>query len=342
MCCKHCSACLQVGPECRAEVAAFAATNFNLDASSASAELLDVCHDDAVAVCEYSAPLAGQAAGSHVPRHVLACLRENNPQLASTACAQRVMDEQLAATHDYTSDWPLYDACRGDAERLCRPAHGDGVKVLVCLRSKKGQVCGCSRINCARVSSAACGRCKAPRLRSRDSAVEALGCEVRAACYVQVHPPCKRELFRSDVEAAGDLRLQRSLHRACTAELAAFCADAPFSEGRAQLCLERHRFAPRFRAACRVPLEARMAEQARDWRLDAPLRSACRDDVLSYCQFERDTAGISPSTGAHTHHLTAQARAHCGAGIEAHDSKRNCGLMSAPLAGLRGKTICHS
>ena len=144
---------------------------------------------DAVAVCEYSAPLAGQAAGSHVPRHVLACLRENNPQLASPACAQRVMDEQLAATHDYTSDWPLYDACRGDAERLCRPAHGDGVKVLVCLRTKKGQVWLLTYQLCAYVYLSLRAMQLTMHALTIQYLVEALGCEVRAACYVQVHPP---------------------------------------------------------------------------------------------------------------------------------------------------------
>lgn len=302
------------------EVAAFNSANLNLDASGASASLFDACAADATRHCEFAPPPAAHASASHFPRHVLACLRERKARLAP-ACSIAVHEDQMAATRDYTADWPLYDACRGDAERLCRNARGDGSKVLLCLRSRKGQVRCCALFVLS----------PAPNMLVKDRMLAAApdnSPEAFASCFItllicvddssgclhpamptvalkaidmrqrlQLQKPCIRELFRADVEAADDLRLQPSLHMACLSELRTFCAETHFEGGAAQLCLERHRFAQNFSAACRAPLELRMADQARDWRLDVPLREACADDSHTLCQFERDSAGIAPSNG---------------------------------------------
>ena len=135
---------------------------------------------------------------------------------------------------------------------------------------------------------------------------------------------CNRELFRVDVESADDIRLSWALAQTCTKDIQAFCPDVGPFGGMVQGCLEGHRHAATFGADCRclpplivtqssrgvnnaVPtaagkgcrraLEGRMMEQARDWRLDAPLRAACVRDVRDVCRFEQDHANLTATGG---------------------------------------------
>ena len=96
---------------------------------------------------------------------------------------------------------------------------------------------------------------------------------------VQVTVTCARELFRADVEAADDLSLQVVLHDKCALELERFCTDVTMHNGKAQLCLERHRFRPEFRSSCRrAPLPSLMI-----WHCLIPLMQRQLNGVSDWC-----------------------------------------------------------
>ena len=62
---------------------------------------------------------------------------------------------------------------------------------------------------------------------------------------------CQAELFRLDVEGAGDLRLNVRLFMACRKEARDFCADVPPDNGQAEDCLEEHMSQLGFGDRCR-------------------------------------------------------------------------------------------
>jgi hypothetical protein len=102
------------------------------DNGSKDDKLLSLCGGDAVRLCEH-------VASSHVPRHVLACLRERKADLRSP-CRDRILQDQLLAAEDFRADWPLYEACRWDVEGLCRDLPTERGQVNPCLRDHRQEV----------------------------------------------------------------------------------------------------------------------------------------------------------------------------------------------------------
>jgi hypothetical protein len=68
---------------------------------------------------------------------------------------------------------------------------------------------------------------------------------------MQARPTCRQELFRYDVEAADDLRLNVRLFQACTEELHTFCGEFSPGSAAAGNCLEESRIHPIFGDSCR-------------------------------------------------------------------------------------------
>ncbi len=65
-------------------------------------------------------------------------------------------------------------------------------------------------------------------------------------------------------------------------------------------CLEARRLEPEFSGGCRDAIEAALADRASDFRLDASLRRACRQDIERTCvdEFESRWFDVLESTSA--------------------------------------------
>ena len=74
---------------------------------------------------------------------------------------------------------------------------------------------------------------------------------VRFNVAVQVRPHCRQEVFRADVEAADDARLNWRLFKACEADAATFCSSREYGTPEFQRCLEAHRYRSGFSNNCR-------------------------------------------------------------------------------------------
>jgi golgi apparatus protein 1 len=69
--------------------------------------------------------------------------------------------------------------------------------------------------------------------------------------YLQARPTCRQELFRYDVEAADDLRLNVRLFNACKLELSKFCEGQSPGSAAGHSCLEQNRHDANFGDECR-------------------------------------------------------------------------------------------
>jgi Golgi apparatus protein 1 len=64
-------------------------------------------------------------------------------------------------------------------------------------------------------------------------------------------PECRSEVFRHELEADDDIRLNVPLFQKCLADKKQFCPDVPPGNAKARDCLVQHRSEPGFSAPCR-------------------------------------------------------------------------------------------
>jgi Golgi apparatus protein 1 len=65
---------------------------------------------------------------------IISCLRDVKDKL-SPACKKEVFKVQLAASQDFRADPALYEACKKDADTLCKDIPHGGGRVQACLVS---------------------------------------------------------------------------------------------------------------------------------------------------------------------------------------------------------------
>ena len=68
-----------------------------------------------------------------------------------------------------------------------------------------------------------------------------------------------------------------------------FCQDVQPGNARAKECLEEHREEKDFSGQCKTEIEKMMAERAADFRLDAKLRTLCKDDIEDICAHDKES-----------------------------------------------------
>ena len=100
---------------------------------------------------------------------------------------------------------------------------------------------------------------------------------------------CQEELFRQEVEDAGDFRLNVELRNACSADAKKFCEGIKPGNARTKDCLEDNRDKPGFSTECKAKFEEMMARRATDFRLDSKLKKMCATDVEQVCGYEKDS-----------------------------------------------------
>jgi golgi apparatus protein 1 len=156
---------VKVSKKCRAAVLKYKmelATNINLDVNMAAA-----CKADAKRFCEYVKDFK-------FPGKVIACLREKKPSLKGK-CRAMITRAQIEAAEDYRLDANLYDACKADAENVCKDVEAGSGRVNACLRKHRHQV----RPNCMLSHSA----------RSAELyTIAHLGWQCALQCMMQIKP----------------------------------------------------------------------------------------------------------------------------------------------------------
>lgn len=117
--------------ECKDDILKFKmalSENINMDVETAAA-----CKADAKRFCGYTKDY-------RFPGKVIACLREKRSQLKGK-CQKRLTQAQMEAAEDYRLDANLYDACKADAENICKDVEPGSGRVNGCLRDNRAKVC---------------------------------------------------------------------------------------------------------------------------------------------------------------------------------------------------------
>eukprot|EP00899_Mesostigma_viride_P022799 jgi/Mesvir1/3703/Mv14989-RA.1 len=227
---------------------------------------------------------------------------EPDVAMLSDDCKAELREFKIERSKDITIDTKLEEACRPDVPVFCNDTdlYPEWGSTIACLREVREELTP---------------KCGAEILRtmmeaSEDFALDALVhklCSEDAknlcsdvqpgegrvlACLrdkrVSLSWDCQEELFRQEVENADDFRLDARLHRECSADKAKFCKDTP--EGyKTKDCLEDHRYEAGFSQTCKELFEAMMERRSMDFRLDAPLRTACAKDIQEVCGYEKDS-----------------------------------------------------
>lgn len=89
----------------------------------------------------------------------------------------------------------------------------------------------------------------------------------------------RREEMRLEAQEANSIELSRSLTRTCAAERSLFCSEVRPGSARVFRCLAQNMASADFASACRGALLSKVRRREANWRLDPPLRAACKADV---------------------------------------------------------------
>lgn len=226
------------------------------------------------------------------------------PALAlSKACAASAAAFASSRSHNVNADVPLAATCAPDIAKHCTDARADGLTtVLGCLREVKEELAPpCALLVRERQVEATrdinadaelADACKADAGRLCKDAKEGVPACLRASPPGKLGWECREEVFRVEVEAAGDLGLSGRVFAACLGAKKEYCGDVPPGNGRAIACLEAAAAPaaknPAFPAACKQELDGLAARRATDFRLDPALRTACAADADALCGWELD------------------------------------------------------
>lgn len=218
-------------------------------------------------------------------------------------CKEEFRNFKVEQRTNVNFDVKLATSCKEDSEKFCNDAtlYPEPGAVLTCLREveeKLTESCKAAVLETKVESSKDYGLdAMLHELCEDDAKVLCEGVEPGEGkvqeCLrkkrVSLSWDCQEELFRKEVEDAGNLLLNTVLLRVCTGDKKKFCKDVKPGMGNAKQCLEDHRNEPDFSPDCKSKFEEMMARRATDFRLDAKLREQCRDDIESICGYEKDS-----------------------------------------------------
>jgi len=270
--------------------AALASGDGDLDTSGACAAAIDThCPDET--------PGAGRLAACLERRFAVERAGEAQTERKTpAACVEAVKAFRIDQSKNINKN-PLFAvACASEAEALCAGAQGEG-GAIACLRSKRADLSSECREHVFEqmVVASKDFRTNAPLLKVCVGEAERLcpgvdpsgGGEVQACLRQQrfdLDWDCQTQLFKSEIESAGDIRLDAQLFRACLLDKRRFCAGVPPGNSQARSCLEEHLEDERFSSGCRKELVEARERRASDVRLNPELLKACAQDVDAHCK----------------------------------------------------------
>jgi len=90
---------------------------------------------------------------------------------------------------------------------------------------------------------------------------------------------CQGELLRLEEREASDVRLDMGLLQRCKDERALFCRAVAPGDGRVFRCMVESMASADFGAGCQAAIMQKLRRREGNWRLDPPLRRACKEDA---------------------------------------------------------------
>lgn len=265
-------------------------TNINFNVPMAKA-----CKSDAKKFCDYTKDLK-------FPGKVIACLRENKPDLTNK-CQEKITEAQLAAAQDYRLDAQLYETCKADAETVCKDVKAGSGRVNACLRENRMQVswecqeelfrADVENADDIRLSVKLFQTCiNEKRKFCPDVApghAKAQLCLEKERDKPGFGEDCKALLEKVMEDRARDFRLDVNLREHCGTDIELICQfeektseSTSNSDSRVIECLQDYH-EDLTDPACSQAVHATMVRAGEDIRFAVSLAEACYDDRQKYC-----------------------------------------------------------
>lgn len=242
----------------------------------------------------------------HGEARVIHCLQENKYQKDfSKECKEEVRAYEMEAASDYRLNYRLSKSCKTEIDKLCS---------TVC-KAEEGQVCAGSVLRCltdhrAELQSDACKQevlyfQKMEVTDYRNDVILAAACradvdklcaniepgegrvhECLRAHRTQLSDSCRKEELLLEEMEAENVELRPGIMRVCKDERLMFCKGVQPGGARMFRCLAEKMGDMDFGEACRNEVTAKLQRRQANWKLDPPLRKACRSAVKQFCLVE--------------------------------------------------------
>ncbi|KAF8068299.1 GLG1 [Scenedesmus sp. PABB004] len=239
----------------------------------------------------------------HGNARVIRCLQDAKDEAGfGKACASEVSRHAAESAKDYRLNYRLYTACKADVAASCKDAcqltEGEicGGKVLACLsehkETLKAPACAAEvgylermQLSDFRTDMALAEACRAD-VGKLCAKVEPGQGRVHACLRdnaAQLSPACKREEMRLEEKESESVSLTPGLLKACSGERSLFCRGVAPGGARVFRCLAENMASADFGAPCKRVIMRKLQRRDANWRLDPPLRKACKADVTRLC-----------------------------------------------------------
>ena len=262
--------------------------------------LADACYEDRQRLCEGIVP--GDA-------RVVRCLQDNRDKL-TYECRATLFDQEVRLSEDIDFQYPMKKACARELELFCKDVPSGNARVIQCLvdhdeaadfgtecrnevkryEIRAGQDYRLNfRLNkacdveidrlCADVCSPfqgqACGGTVLNCLMENNDSIQDEG--------------CAKELFEFEKMVSNDERADAVLAKACSKDVAQFCADVQPGMGRVHDCLRG--VADKVSKECAAEELKLQIVEAQDVRLRPGFARDCSEEMAVYC------SAVAPGKG---------------------------------------------
>lgn len=112
-----------------------------------------------------------------------------------------------------------------------------------------------------------------------DQHCTALPCVWHRAFTLSPFPAHSKEEMRLEVAASDNVELNTNVLKACKDERSLFCRRVSTGQARVFRCLVENMGSADFGDTCKMVIMTKLVRRQANWRLDPPLRRACRENV---------------------------------------------------------------
>jgi Golgi apparatus protein 1 len=241
-----------------------------------------------------------------IPRgngRVIRCLQDmKNEKNLGKPCQQEVLSYESEINKDYRLNYRLRTACQQDIQNLCP---------TVCQQSD-GQVCGGKVLRCLsdkidNIKAESCikevnyfEKMEVSNFKNDVILAEACRQDVDKFCATvepgdgRVHKclrdqrkelteACRKEELLLEEKEANSIELNMGLMKSCKPERQMFCKAVQVGQARVFRCLAENMNDADFGNNCKYQIIYKLQRRQANWKLDPPLRKACRSDVNTFC-----------------------------------------------------------
>jgi len=242
----------------------------------------------------------------HGDARVIRCLQDNKyAKDFGKECKEEVREYETEAASDYRLNFRLDKACSADVEALCKTA---------CNR-EEGQICGGKVLRCltdhrAELKSESCKQEvlyfeKMEVTDFRNDVILAASCRTDVDKFCpnvdpgegriheclrnhrkELSEACRKEELVLEEMEAENIELRPGILRACKDERPMFCKGVVPGGARMFRCLAEKVSDADFGEVCRKEVVGKLQRRQANWKLDPPLRKACKEHVFTYCDAE--------------------------------------------------------